>query len=64
MNKRLSGLCLLLAGMCFINVSVAADNAQEDITKSLARIFPGVTPTITPSPMEGVSEVLVGPRLM
>lgn len=64
MNKRLSGLCLLLAGMCFINVSVAADNAQEDITKSLSRIFPGVTPTISPSPMEGVSEVLVGPRLM
>lgn len=64
MNKRITGLCLLLAGACFINVSVAADKTQENITKSLSRIFPDVTPTISPSPMEGVSEVLIGPRLM
>lgn len=64
MNKRITGLCLLLAGMCLINVTVAADTAQQDITKSLARIFPDIKPEISPSPMAGVSEVLVGPRLL
>ncbi len=64
MNKRITGLCLLLAGMCLTNTTVAADNAQEEITKSLSRIFPDIKPEISPSPMAGVSEVLIGPRLM
>ena len=65
MNKRFSGICLLFLGMSLFNLSVAETSAQEAITKSLSRIFPGVTPDeITPSPMEGVSEVLIGPRLM
>lgn len=65
MNKRFSGICLLFLGMSLFNLSVAETSAQEAITKSLSSIFPGVTPDeITPSPMEGVSEVLIGPRLM
>ncbi|RLA04443.1 MAG: bifunctional protein-disulfide isomerase/oxidoreductase DsbC [Gammaproteobacteria bacterium] len=51
--------------MSLFNLSVADTGAQEAITKSLSKIFPGVTPDkIAPSPMEGVSEVLIGPRLM
>ena len=65
MNKRFSGICLLFLGMSLFNLSVAETSTQEAITKSLSSIFPGVTPDeITPSPMEGVSEVLIGPRLM
>ena len=65
MNKRLSGICLLFFGMSLFNLSVAETTAQSNITKSLGAIFPDVTPdSISPSPMEGVSEVLIGPRLM
>ena len=65
MIKRFSGISLLFLSMSLLNVSVADTGAQEAITKSLSKIFPGVTPDkIAPSPMEGVSEVLIGPRLM
>jgi thiol:disulfide interchange protein DsbC len=65
MIKRISGISLLFLGMSLFNLSVADTGAQEAITKSLSSIFPGVTPDkISPSPMEGVSEVLIGPRLM
>ena len=65
MNKRFTGICLLFLGMSLFNLSVAETSTQEAITKSLSNIFPGITPDeITPSPMEGVSEVLIGPRLM
>ena len=65
MIKRFTGIGLLFLGMSLFNLSVADSGAQEAITKSLGSIFPGVTPDkIAPSPMEGVSEVLIGPRLM
>jgi len=65
MIKRFSGISLLFLSMSLFNLSVADTGAQEAITKSLGKIFPGVTPdSIAPSPMEGVSEVLIGPRLM
>jgi thiol:disulfide interchange protein DsbC len=65
MIKRFSGISLLFLSMSLFNLSVADTGAQEAITKSLSKIFPGVTPDkIAPSPMEGVSEVLIGPRLM
>jgi len=65
MNKRLSGICLLFLGMGLFNLAAAETSAQENITKSLSAIFPDVTPdSIAPSPMDGVSEVLIGPRLM
>ena len=65
MIKRFSGISLLFLSMSLFNLSVADTGAQEAITKSLGKIFPGVTPdNIAPSPMEGVSEVLIGPRLM
>jgi thiol:disulfide interchange protein DsbC len=65
MIKRISGISLLFLGMSLFNLSVADTGSQEAITKSLSSVFPGVTPDkISPSPMEGVSEVLIGPRLM
>jgi thiol:disulfide interchange protein DsbC len=65
MIKRFSGISLLFLSMSLFNLAVADTGAQEAITKSLSSIFPGITPDkISPSPMAGVSEVLIGPRLM
>ncbi|MCG6899941.1 MAG: bifunctional protein-disulfide isomerase/oxidoreductase DsbC [Gammaproteobacteria bacterium] len=64
MNKRLSGTGLLILALAFMNVAAAETSSEEEITKSLNAIFPGVKPEISPSPMAGVSEVLIGPNLM
>jgi thiol:disulfide interchange protein DsbC len=65
MNTRLSGICLLVLGLGIFNLASADSKAQQEITKSLGTIFPGLSPdSISPSPMEGVSEVLIGPRLL
>lgn len=65
MNKRLTGICLLFLGMSVFNLAAAESSAQKEITKSLSAIFPGMKPdSISPSPMDGVSEVLIGPRLL
>ena len=64
MKKRFVGICLLFLGMSLSGLSLAETAAHAAITKSLGSVFPGVTPTaISPSPMTGVSEVLIGPRL-
>ena len=64
MKKQFAGICLLFLGMSLSSLSLAEPGVHEAITKSLGGVFPGVTPTeISPSPMAGVSEVLIGPRL-
>jgi thiol:disulfide interchange protein DsbC len=46
------------------SLSLAESASHDAIIKSLKGVFPGVTPSeINPSPMAGVSEVLIGPRL-
>jgi thiol:disulfide interchange protein DsbC len=65
MSKRFAGLCLLLVTTSFFSVSVTASGSQEAITKSLGAVLPGVIPDkISPSPVNGVSEVLIGPRVL
>ena len=55
---------LLLLTVSFSGVSLAESESHMAITKSLKSVFPGTAPTeISPSPMAGVSEVLIGPRL-
>ena len=64
MKNQFSGICLLFLSMCLSSLSLAENASHEAITKSLGGVFPGVTPSeINPSPMAGVSEVLIGPRL-
>ena len=64
MKKRFVGICLLFLGMSLSGLSLAENATHAAITKSLGGVFPGVTPSaISPSPMAGVSEVLIGPRL-
>ena len=64
MKKQFVGICLLFLGMSLSSLSLAEPGTHEAITKSLGGVFPGVTPDeISPSPMAGVSEVLIGPRL-
>ena len=64
MKKQFAGICLFFLGASLSSLSLAEADTREAITKALGGIFPGVTPTeINPSPMAGVSEVLIGPRL-
>ena len=64
MRKRLTGVCLLFVGITLSGLSLAGSATDAAIKKSLKNVFPGITPgEITPSPMAGVSEVLIGPRL-
>ena len=65
MNRRFAGLCLSLLGTVFLNTATAAEPAsQAAIQKSLGAVLPGVSvDNISPSPVDGISEVLVGPRL-
>ena len=64
MKKPIAGICLLLLALTACNAGAAGSDANAAIKQSLAKVLPGVTPDeIRPSPMQGVSEVLVGPRL-
>jgi thiol:disulfide interchange protein DsbC len=64
MNKPIAGICLLLLALTACNADAAGSDTNAAIKQSLAKVLPGVTPDeIRPSPMQGVSEVLVGPRL-
>lgn len=64
MNRRFAGLCLLLLAPGFLSTAVAEPASKEAIQKSLGTVLPGVSlDNISPSPVNGVSEVLVGPRL-
>ena len=64
MKKQFTAIYLLFLGMSLSSLSLAESDTHKAITKALGSVFPGVTPTeINPSPMAGVSEVLIGPRL-
>ena len=64
MTKQIAGLYLLLLTLTACNAAAAGPDSSAAIKQSLAKVLPGVTPDeIRPSPMQGVSEVLVGPRL-
>lgn len=65
MNKRVTGFCLVLSSIAFFNTSIAESGTQAAIEKSLSRILPNIElDAVNPSPMEGVSEVLIGPRVL
>lgn len=65
MNKRLVNTCLLLMTAVFFNPVLADPGTRDAITNSLKKVLPGVTPDeISPSPIKGVSEVQLGPRLL
>jgi thiol:disulfide interchange protein DsbC len=64
MRKQIAGICLLLLTFTAYSAGAAEPDPNAAIKQSLAKVLPGVTPDqIQPSPMQGVSEVLVGPRL-
>jgi thiol:disulfide interchange protein DsbC len=64
MTKPIAGISLLLLMLTGFSAAVAETDTSNAIKQSLARVLPGVTPDqIAPSPMQGVSEVLVGPRV-
>ena len=64
MTKQIAGICLLLLTFTAYSTGAAGSDSNAAIKQSLAKVLPGVTPDqIKPSPMQGVSEVLVGARL-
>ena len=64
MNRRIAGLCLLLIAPNFLTTALAEPASQAAIQKSLAAVLPGVPlDNIRPSPVSGISEVVIGPRL-
>ena len=64
MQKRMIKLFLPLMAVVMAGYAVAGDSNRAVIEKSLQSISPGFkVDEIAPSPIKGVSEVLVGPRL-
>ena len=64
MNRRFAGLCLLLLAPGFPGTAMAEPANPTAIKKSLGAVLPGVSlDNISPSPVSGISEVQVGPRL-
>ncbi len=64
MQKRIIKLCLPLLAVMVGGYAIAGGNDRAVIEKSLQSLLPGFKPdSIAPSPIKGISEVLIGPRL-
>jgi thiol:disulfide interchange protein DsbC len=64
MTKLIAGLCMLLLTLTGFNAHAAEPDPNAAIRQSLGKALPGVAlDQIKPSPIQGISEVLVGPRL-
>ena len=64
MKNRILKLCLPLLAVMIAGVAVAGDSSRSAIEKALQDISPGLkVDTIHASPIAGISEVQVGPRL-
>jgi thiol:disulfide interchange protein DsbC len=64
MIKPLVNAGLLMLAVVMFNSAVAGPAANEAIEKALQQVLPDVTPDqISPSPVKGVSEVLIGSRV-
>jgi len=64
MNIRWVKACLTVMLFAAMNTAFAATASHEAIESSLRKVLPDMkTDQIRPSPIEGVSEVQVGPRL-
>jgi thiol:disulfide interchange protein DsbC len=65
MIKRLINAGLLVLTAVMFTSALAESTANEAIKKSLGQILPDVaTDQINPSPVEGISEVLLGPQVV
>lgn len=61
MKKRIAALCLLLSGALATGYLLAEQSAENTIKQSLSRAIPATAiEKVSPSPVNGISEVLVG----
>lgn len=61
MKKRIAALCLLLSGALMTGYLVAGPSVEAVIKQSLSRAIPAAAiDHVVPSPLDGISEVLVG----
>jgi len=64
MNIRWLKACLPVLAFTVVNIAFADPGSHDAIESSLRKVLPDMkTDQIRPSPIEGVSEVQVGPRL-
>ena len=61
MKKRIAALCLLLSGVLTTGYLVAEQSVEAVVKQSLSRAIPAAAiDHVVPSPLDGISEVLVG----
>jgi thiol:disulfide interchange protein DsbC len=61
MKKRIAALCLLLSGVLTTGYLVAEESVEAVVKQSLSRAIPAAAiDHVVPSPLAGISEVLVG----
>ena len=61
MTKRIVAFCLLLSGVFLTGYLVAGQSIEKTIKAALAEVVPpDEIDNISPSPVEGISEVLIG----
>lgn len=61
MKKSIAALCLLLSGVLLTGYLVAEESVEAVIKQSLSRAIPAAAiDHVVPSPLDGISEVLVG----
>ncbi|MDH3900719.1 MAG: DsbC family protein [Gammaproteobacteria bacterium] len=64
MIRKIVTACLLVPALAISNGVLAEPGKHDAIEKSLKKVLPNVTiDRITPSPVDGVSEVLMGPSV-
>lgn len=64
MITRIVTACLLLPALAFSTALLAETGKHDAIEKSLQQVLPNMTiDKISPSPVDGVSEVLIGPSV-
>ena len=65
MNNRLVKACLLLLAVTLSTAALADPGKHAAIRDSLQRVIPNVTlDEINPTPVDGLSEVLIGPQVV
>lgn len=64
MIRKIVTVCLLMPALAIANVVLAEPGKHAAIEKSLQKVLPNVAiDKITPTPVDGVSEVLMGPTV-
>jgi len=63
-TKRSIAVCLLALGMLSLHLADAGTSTEDTVRKAVSNVLPdAIVDSITPSPIPGMSEVLIGAKL-